>query len=531
MSFSKFSRLWTSAAALVLLPLSGCTCGLPPVESSREVRRAQGAGMFYPESPEDIAREARELFAKAADLKDGAAAKEPQKQDSGKAERAAPMVLAPHAAWFFSGRVAAAAIRHLPDDFRRVFIIASNHNAEADFRGVSVERARTFELPGFSLAVNQDAVSNLLSQKLFSDVPKAHEAFVIEVELPLLREAAHQRGIERFEIVPLIVGRLSRDEAREAAAALNEVMNRPGDVLLVSLDLSHYHSDADARSLDAFALKSLAEMDADAIAHAETDGTQMLLMVNELAALRGLSPRVLAYANSSEAPEGETDRVVGYGAVAYEKDPLALSDSEKSALLNLARSSVEAHVLNGAKSAAPDDLIRRFPRLARRQSAFVTLTKGDDLRGCMGSLDGSVPLAREVADNALSAALSDPRFGPVAKDELPSLTYSISVLSAPAEANLFHPENWTPEMSDADKYGPGLRRLADERPGVVLRRGLRAATLLPVVWKQLPDPVHFLDALCGKLGGGYGDDCWMDKDAAFELYGAVDFGEETDKKK
>ncbi len=65
---------------------------------------------------------------------------------------------------------------------------------------------------------------------------------------------------------------------------------------------------------------------------------------------------------------------------------------------------------------------------------FVTLRNPDkSLRGCIGRLEASRDtLFAEVARNAVLAASSDPRFGPVAKSEVARLHIEVSVLS-PAE--------------------------------------------------------------------------------------------------
>ena len=46
------------------MTLTDCTCSLPPVDESRRVRTAQAAGEFYPQSPEEIAAEAKSLHAR-----------------------------------------------------------------------------------------------------------------------------------------------------------------------------------------------------------------------------------------------------------------------------------------------------------------------------------------------------------------------------------------------------------------------------------------------------------------------------------
>ena len=67
---------------------------------------------------------------------------------------------------------------------------------------------------------------------------------------------------------------------------------------------------------------------------------------------------------------------------------------------------------------------------SRRAACFVSLKSHGELRGCIGTLEpAAADLGAEIAHNALSAALHDPRFPGVRPDELPELTFSVDVLS------------------------------------------------------------------------------------------------------
>ena len=89
-----------------------------------------------------------------------------------------------------------------------------------------------------------------------------------------------------------------------------------------------------------------------------------------------------------------------------------LSDSQKHALVDLARRAVVAQV---AGTAAPVPVAIGLPDAS---GAFVTLKRLGALRGCLGTLQCSRGLAAEVARCAAEAASEDPRFPPVRSDEL-----------------------------------------------------------------------------------------------------------------
>lgn len=161
-----------------------------------------------------------------------------------------------------------------------------------------------------------------------------------------------------------------------------------------------------------------------------------------------------------------------------------LGAGERRALVELARAAIAAG--RDAPWLGPD-LAGLPPTLTAPAASFVTLHRHGELRGCIGSLEAHRPLAEDVAGNARAAAFMDPRFPPVARDELPELELEISVLSPLAPLGV---------ASEAEL-------LAALRPGVdglVLVDGARRATFLPAVWRQLPEPRQFLAHLKHKAG-------------------------------
>lgn len=150
-------------------------------------------------------------------------------------------------------------------------------------------------------------------------------------------------------------------------------------------------------------------------------------------------------------------------------------------LLTLARNAIASRFgLPG--NSAPD-----LPELHQPGAVFVTLTQGDNLRGCIGSLEAWRPLLKDVQENALAAAFRDPRFEPLSLDELPITRVEVSLLT-PAE-----PISFTSE-TDA------LAQLRPDIDGVIFSAGSRRSTFLPQVWEQLPDPAMFMAHLKQKAG-------------------------------
>jgi AmmeMemoRadiSam system protein A len=128
----------------------------------------------------------------------------------------------------------------------------------------------------------------------------------------------------------------------------------------------------------------------------------------------------------------------------------------------LARLTVELFIAKGEVIAPPAE-----PKgvLAERAGAFVTLRTSDgQLRGCIGTIAPSQEnIAEEIIVNAISAATRDPRFPPVALEELPDLRYGVDVLSPPEPAR-------GPEDLDPWVYGVIVEALDGGRRGLLLPR-------------------------------------------------------------
>ena len=124
--------------------------------------------------------------------------------------------------------------------------------------------------------------------------------------------------------------------------------------------------------------------------------------------------------------------------------------------------------------------------LEKQAATFVTLTRHEQLRGCIGSLEAHRSLYDDVTHNARAAAFGDPRFPPLSAEELPGTCIEISVLTAPQPLPFGEEE--------------ALRHLRPGIDGVIFRSGGRCALFLPQVWEQLPEPHEFLAHLKRKAG-------------------------------
>ena len=187
-------------------------------------------------------------------------------------------------------------------------------------------------------------------------------------------------------------------------------------------------------------------------------------------------------------------------------DQLTLDD--KQALLRLARQALELGVRH--EKLPPLDLDSLSPLLRTDGASFVTLTVGGELRGCIGALEAYQPLAEDVREHAIAAALDDYRFSPVQSAELKGIQIEVSRLTAPVPLEYARPADL-------------VAKLRPHVDGVILRDGSRRATFLPQVWEKLPEAEDFLDNLCHKMGAA--PDLWRHKHLDVLVYQVEEFHE------
>ncbi len=175
---------------------------------------------------------------------------------------------------------------------------------------------------------------------------------------------------------------------------------------------------------------------------------------------------------SYEGPFG-----VGYGVCAYEvqgKKPernfeeqfrekqrrLLMQQREKEdAYVRLARKTIEEYVRTGRKPGAPTELPKEMRE--KKAGVFVSIKKEGQLRGCIGTIQATKDsIAEEIMENAVSAAVRDPRFPQIEPRELELLTISVDVLG---------------ETEKIDS----MKELDVKRYGVIVTRGYRRGLLLP----------------------------------------------------
>ena len=159
------------------------------------------------------------------------------------------------------------------------------------------------------------------------------------------------------------------------------------------------------------------------------------------------------------------------------------SETEKRILLRIARGAVSSFL--SGEPFQPPPMAEGL--LQERLAAFVSIHKGKTLRGCIGNLYTSRQLYLTVAETAISAATSDPRFAPLEYNELPKVTFEISILGPMEKVE-------------------SVEEIEISQHGLVVTLGRARGLLLPqVAVEHSFDRLRFLEETCKKAGLQPGD--------------------------
>jgi AmmeMemoRadiSam system protein B len=260
---------------------------------SMTTRPSAVAGLFYADDPDELRMQVLGLLA-----------------DVAASTKVMPKALiAPHAGYAYSGRVAAAAFATLLDSaqmIKRVVLIGPAHYFPV--RGIAAPTVDAFETPLGRVAVDLETLSTVADLKFIirADAPHAPE-HALEVELPFL-----QTLLTSFEVVPLIVGEAT---PHDVAHVLRRSWGGPETLIVVSSDLSHYHPYAAARQIDRGTVAAILALDS-ALDHEQACGATPINGLALCARRRHLKPELIDLRNSGDTA-GDKSRVVGYAAFAF----------------------------------------------------------------------------------------------------------------------------------------------------------------------------------------------------------------------
>ncbi len=255
-----------------------------------KIRETAVAGTFYEANPERL----RQVLASILDSSPAYSGSRPE------------ALIVPHAGYAYSGSLAGQAYATLAptaDEISRVVLFGPAHRVS--LRGMALPDADAFATPLGTVPLDLETISVASALPGVCLSNEAHRLeHSLEVQLPFL-----QTVLGQFSLIPVVVGDC---EASTVAAVVDALWGGPETLLVVSTDLSHFHSYDEARLHDARTCSRLVKKDST-LNGRDACGAYALNGLISSEHCQSLTVEQLAICNSGDTA-GNKDRVVGYGA-------------------------------------------------------------------------------------------------------------------------------------------------------------------------------------------------------------------------
>jgi len=261
-----------------------------------KTREPAVAGTFYPADPDQLKQMLAHYLTDAP--------------TGGKVPKA---IIAPHAGYIYSGPIAASVYARLQtarEVINRVVLIGPSHRV--GFQGLALSTAKQFSTPLGNINVDTQAVKQLTEYPFIDYLDQAHELeHSLEVHLPFL-----QTVLQQFSLVPVVAGDAT---AEQVCQLLEHFWEKPGTLIVISSDLSHFHDYEKAQKLDRETSEIIEKLQYEKLDSGSACGRVPIRGLLRLARKNNLQVKTIDLRNSGDtAGSGDKNRVVGYGAYVIE---------------------------------------------------------------------------------------------------------------------------------------------------------------------------------------------------------------------
>lgn len=322
----------------------------------------------------------------------------------------------------------------------------------------------------YSFQNNVEMVQAIVSESLREDIPLVQINKASATKMDIEEKLDHgalvplhflNKEYNNYKLVHITYGLLMSNILAKFGQLLAKVVEESDEqvVIIASGDLSHKLSNEGPYSYSPYgkefdekimgmikkgSMEEIVNFDFRLADQAGECGLRSLIITAGALSNKNLCAQVVSY----EGPFG-----VGYGTAKL------IVSSDEDPYVQLAKASLEHYVKSGRYYHELSNLPKEM--LEKRNGVFVSLKKDGNLRGCIGTIEPyRENIAQEIIQNAVSAGIHDPRFDPVAEEELGDLVYSVDVLYPPEDIT-------SKEELNVSKYG------------VIVSTGHRKGLLLP----------------------------------------------------
>ena len=500
------------AAGLLALCLQSQGAPPPPAPS---VLKPTFAGSWYSSDPKELASSIDAMLLSATpDFKGPPLA-----------------LIQPHAGYAYSAKTMAYGAATLKGSgIERVVILGPSHRVLLK-NVICVPESSAMETPLGTTSIDIDFVAKLRENQFVVANDKVHLGeHSVQMQLPML-----QRALPNFKVVPIITGSLDEPTKAMVANVLLSLCDSK-TIIIASSDFTHYGASFDylpfrddvkdnikkldmgafdrIKAIDPFGFRNYIETTGDTVCGECGIGILLRILPKDAAA------SLLHYDRSGDQT-GDFSSSVSYLSIAFSgKWPDArksfnaaspetealLSDSDRRALLEIARKSLGYGLATGKALPAGSCGVAISPAMRKVMGAFVTLKIDGQLRGCIGEIYPIRPLCEAVAARAVDSALHDQRFSRMTVAELSKVEIEVSALTPPRKIESY-------------------KDIVLGRHGVTIFKDGASAVFLPqVAPEQGWNLEQMLTHLCIKAG--IPQDSWR-SGADFSVFEAIVFSESS----
>lgn len=265
---------------------------------SRHTRQTAVAGSFYPGDATALLQQLDTFFSQARPI------------DTSQANIQPKAIIVPHAGFIYSGPIATSAYQLLVSyqhQIKHVILLGPAHRAAV--QGMALPSNVAFNTPLGDVPLDKDrmALIDALGYVNYNDAAHQFE-HALEVQLPFL-----QTILDEFTLVPILVGQASTDQT---AQVLEKLWGTDDTLIVISSDLSHFHSSDVAKKLDDTTVNAIEQLQESKLNYDMACGCNPIKGLLQIARKKQLRVKTLDIRNSGDTA-GDPDRVVGYGAFAF----------------------------------------------------------------------------------------------------------------------------------------------------------------------------------------------------------------------
>ena len=276
-----------------------------------QVRTPAVAGMFYPETNQELKKIIQDCFSHNYG---------PKKIKSKPSEKKIFGVICPHAGYVYSGPIAANSYHVISGQKPElVIIVGPNHWGIGS--DVATMKDAVWRTPLGDIEVDTESAIeiNRISKSIEMDFFSHSKDHSLEVQIPMLQEIYSHK----FKILPIILNDQSYKTAKDVGSAIARIAQSKKSIIVASSDFTHYEPNDYAYKQDASLIEPILSLDIDRFytvlqeKRVTACGYGAIASVMEACKQLGSTKgELIKYATSGDI-SGDKTSVVGYASIVF----------------------------------------------------------------------------------------------------------------------------------------------------------------------------------------------------------------------